>query len=144
MANTFNKRALQKKRAQKKQDKMNRREERKSNNDKGKSLDEMMVYIDEFGNFTDIPPEEQKREKVKAADIQLGAAPNMEDIESTGVLSLFFIDKSYGFITEDQSKESIFVHSNNFTEPLKESDRVSFEKELTPKGYAAINVKKIN
>lgn len=143
MADTFNKKALQQKRAKKKQDKRERREERKEHNDKGKSLDEMIVYLDEFGNLTDVPPDKQKRKKINIEDIQLGAAPVEEQTEFTGMISLFFEDKAYGFITEDNSRETIFVHANNLTEPVTEKDRVTYEKEKTPKGYAAINVRKI-
>ncbi len=144
MADTFNKKALQQKRAKKKQDKLDRREERKTNNDKGKSLEEMMVYLDEYGNITDVPPDKQIRRKINAADILLGATPIAdEEKEYTGTVSLFFTEKAYGFITEDKSRESIFVHSNQLMEPIGEKDKVVFEKEKTPKGFAAVNVRKV-
>lgn len=143
MADTFGKKALQQKRAKKKQDKQERKEERKANNNKGKSLEEMTVYLDEYGNLTDVPPDLQKRKKINVADIQLGAAPVHTQTEFTGVVALFFSEKGYGFITEDGSRENIFVHSNKLTEPIVEKDRVSFEKEKTPKGFAATNVKKL-
>ncbi len=143
MADTFNKKALQQKKAKKKQDKLERKEERKTNNDKGKSLEEMTVYLDEFGNFTDVPPEQQKRKKINSKDILLGAAPITEQKESTGTVSLFFAEKAYGFITEDETKETVFLHSNKMLEPVTEKDRVIFEKEKTPKGYAAVNVRKL-
>lgn len=143
MADTFNKKALQQKRAKKKQDKRERREERKGHNDKGKSLDDMIVYLDEFGNLTNIPPDKQKRKKINVEDIQLGAAPIEEQKEFTGMVSLFFDDKAYGFITEDDSRETVFVHANKLMEPVTEKDRVTYEKEKTLKGYAAFNVKKI-
>lgn len=143
MADTFNKKALQQKRAKKKQDKLERREERKTHNNKGKSLEEMTVYLDEFGNITDVPPDKQKRTKINVEDIQLGAAPIMEEKEFTGTVSLFFTEKAYGFITEDRTRETVFVHSNKLLEPIAEKDRVTYEKEKTPKGYAAVNVRKI-
>lgn len=141
MADTFNKKALQQKRAKKKLDKLEKKEERKTNNDKGKSLEDMTVYLDEYGNITDVPPDKQKRRKINTEDIQLGAAPMMEDKEYTGTVALFFIDKGYGFITEDVTRANVFVHSNKLSETIKENDRVSYEKEKTPKGYSAINVK---
>lgn len=142
MADTFNKKALQQKRAKKKQDKLEKKEERKSNNDKGKSLEEMTVYLDEYGNLTDIPPDKQKRQKINAADIQIGAGPALEEKEYYGIVSLFFTDKAYGFITEDKTRESIFVHANNLMESIGEKDSVTFEKQKTPKGWAAVNVRK--
>lgn len=143
MADTFNKKALQQKRAKKRQDKLERRKERKANNDKGKSLEEMIVYVDENGNFTDVPPDKQKRKKINAADIQLEVAPIIQQTEYTGTVALFFTEKAYGFITEDNSRESVFVHSSNLLEPVNEKDRVTYEKEKTPKGFAAVNVRKI-
>lgn len=143
MADTFNKKALQQKRAKKKKDKLERKEERKTNNDKGKSLEDMIVYLDEYGNITSIHPDKQKRKKVNVSDIQLGATPVIEEKEYAGTVSLFFMEKGYGFITEDKSRETVFVHSNKLIETITEKDRVTFEKEKTPKGYAAVNVRKL-
>jgi CspA family cold shock protein len=56
MADTFSKKQLQKKKAKKKSDKADKMEQRKTNNNKGKSLDSMIVYIDENGFFSDTPP----------------------------------------------------------------------------------------
>lgn len=143
MADTFNKKSVQQKKTKKKQDKQLRREDRKANNDKGKSLDDMIAYLDEYGNITDTPPENKKRAKINVEDIQLGAAPAVKETEITGVLLSFFSDKAYGFIKDDITGDTIFVHSNNFLEPIKERDKVTFEREKTPKGFAAINVRKV-
>lgn len=143
MADTFKKKALQQKRAKKKQDKLERKEKRKTENDKGKSTEDMIVYLDEFGNFTDVPPSQQKREQINIEDIHLGAEKIPEQKEFKGVISLFLTDKAYGFIREENTGESIFFHSNNLSEPVAERDRVIYEKERTPKGYAATRIKKI-
>src|SRR6218665_2099788 len=129
MADTFKKKDLQQKRAKKKQDKLERKEERKTNNNKGKSLEDMIAYVDEYGNITDIPPDKQIRKKINVEDIQLGAAPIIEETEFTGILSSFFTEKAYGFITDDKSRESFFVHSNNFLDPIVAKARVTYEQE---------------
>lgn len=145
MADTYSKKQLQQKRAKKKQDKLERREERKSNNDKGKSLEEMTVYLDEDGNFTDVPPEKQKRSKgTSSDDIQLGAAPRNEvDEVKEGTVALFFSEKGYGFITDDASKENIFVHVEQVQQPIKEKDRVRYKIKRTPRGLTATEVVKL-
>ncbi len=145
MADSYNKKAVRQKKAEKKKNKQQRREERKLDNDKGKSWKEMIVYLDEFGQPTDIPPAEQERSEIELDDIQLGAAP-VEIVEKespTGVVQSFFNDKGYGFIKEDNTGDSIFVHINSLTESIGENDKVTYEKEKTAKGFAAINVQKI-
>lgn len=144
MADSFNKKTVKQKKAKKKLEKQERREERKSNNNKGKSLADMTVYLDEFGNFTDVPVHAQKRTTINAEDIQISISHPTEPSFFTGKLSAFNTEKGFGFITEDTSNESVFVHQNSMAESLKENDRVTYEKERTPKGMAAINVKKIN
>lgn len=144
MAETFSKKELQKKKAKKKQDKADRREERKSNNNKGKTLEEMIVYLDEFGNLTDVPPDKQFKRKPNPRENTQEVTTQSPSVQQyTGMVTSFFVDKGYGFISEDQSRTSIFVHTNKCLEPIGEKDRVVFEKEKTPKGFAAIKVRKV-
>jgi len=55
-------------------------------------------------------------------------------------------DKNFGFISQDGS-DDLFFHANNLVgvefAQLKEGDEVSFDVEDTPKGKAAVNVKKV-
>lgn len=144
MADTFNKKALQQRKEKKRKEKLEQRNERKLNNNKGKGLDDMIAYVDAFGNLTSEPVEATKREEIKLEDIQLGAAPIINSTkEFTGKVVSFMTEKGFGFIAEDNSNESIFVHINRVEEPIAENDRVIFEKERTPKGFAAINVRKL-
>jgi len=141
MADSFSKKENFKKKVQKQKEKAQRREERKANNNKGKDLDDMLVYVDEYGRLTSTPPEQRK--EVDLSEIQLGAAPiPEEEIRKSGTIT-FFSEKGYGFITEDQTKENVFFHNNNCSEPVKKGNRVSFEKEKSAKGFSAIDIQLI-
>ncbi|ASK32284.1 cold-shock protein [Chryseobacterium sp. T16E-39] len=138
MADSFSKKENFKKKIQKQKEKALRREDRKTNNNKGKGLDEMLTYVDSYGRLTSTPPEETQ--EINLDDIQLGAAPiPEEEIRKSGIIT-FFSEKGYGFITEDKTKENVFFHSNNCAEPVKKGNKVSFEKERSPKGFSAIDI----
>jgi len=55
-------------------------------------------------------------------------------------------DKNFGFIAQGEGAEDLFFHANNLEgvdfSQLREGDTVTFEIEKTPKGNAAVNVKK--
>lgn len=56
-------------------------------------------------------------------------------------------DKNFGFISQEGSDKDLFFHANElqgveFSE-LKEGDAVTFEVNETPKGPAAVQVKKV-
>ncbi|WP_326982718.1 cold shock domain-containing protein [Chryseobacterium sp. MYb264] len=141
MADSFSKKENFKKKVQKAKEKALKREERKTSNNKGKSLDDMIMYVDANGQLTSTPPDHAEREEIDINNIQLGAAPiEEEEVRKTGIIT-FFSEKGYGFITEDRSKENIFFHSNNCTELVKKGNKVSYEKEKSPKGFSAIDIK---
>jgi cold shock CspA family protein len=143
---TFNKKEKEKKRAKQKKDKAEKMEERKANAKKGKSLDEMMAYIDENGNISSTPPDPSKKKVFKQEDMLIGTPRYVpgseEDSVRTGIVSFFNDEKGFGFINDLQTQERVFVHANNLSEPIKEGNRVSFEVEMGPKGASAVNVKK--
>ena len=57
-----------------------------------------------------------------------------------GTINWFNADKGYGFITESSTKENIFFHENNCAQPVKKGNKVSFDKEKSPKGFSAVNI----
>ena len=59
--NSFLKKLREQKKKKKKQEKEERKAERKKNATTG-NLDNMMAYVDEFGNITSEPPEEAKED----------------------------------------------------------------------------------
>ena len=142
---TFSKKEKEKARLKKSKDKKEKAEDRKANAGKGKSLEDMMAYIDEHGNITSTPPDPSRKIKINVEDIQIGVAKQQDlphDTVRNGVVSFFNESKGYGFIKDLQTEESIFVHINALTEPLKENNMVTFETEQGLKGLSAIKVKK--
>lgn len=141
---TFSKQEREKKKLQKKKEKFARREERKENTKDG-SLDNMMAYVDEYGNITDTPPDPNaKTKKVKASDIEIGVPKKEKELlegERRGRVTFFNDSKGYGFIDQEGARDRFFVHANNTMEPIKDNDRVSFEAEEGPKGLIAVKVK---
>jgi cold shock CspA family protein len=141
---TFNKREKEKQRQKEKREKREKMEERKANQSKGKSLDDMLAYIDENGNITSTPPDPRKRKEINAEDIEIGV-PKLEE-EAPGAfhegrVEYFNQLKGFGFII-DKRGEKVFFHINQLKEPVKENDKVVFEVERGPKGWNAIGVKK--
>lgn len=145
MADSFSKKEKEKKKAQKRKEKLARKEARKAEEKSGK-LDDMLAYVDEFGNIVDTPPDEtQKKKEVKLEDIEV-SVPKTESVpleEQTfeGKVTFFNDDKGYGFIKDIHSQESYFVHMNNCLQPIAENDRVTFGLEPGQKGLQATNVK---
>lgn len=140
---TFAKKEKEKKKAKKKQDKAQKREERKVVNNKGKTLDDMIMYIDENGNLSKTPIDLSQRREIDPDTIQLGATAMPDpDEEFTGIVS-FISDKGYGFIVEDGSQANIYLNTQQMLSPLTGKDRVKYNKERTPKGFSALNVQKI-
>ena len=143
---TFGKKEKEKKRLKDKQEKIEKMEERKANAKKGKSLDDMMAYIDENGNISSTPPDPKKKKVFNVEDMQIGAPKHVpgedEDPIRTGTVSFFNDDKGFGFINDNITKERVFVHIKALTAPIRENDKVTFEVEMGPKGPTAVNVKK--
>ena len=144
---TFSKKEKEKARQKKRKDKEEKREERKSTAQKGLGLDEMMAYVDENGNITSTPPDPNKKRRViDQADIQIGVSKQEdtapEDLVRKGIVTFFNSSKGYGFIRDQQSQESIFVHMNGLIDAITEQDKVTFEVTKTPKGPNAVEVRK--
>lgn len=141
---TFNKKEKEKKRLKKQQEKRERMEDRKMNAKKGKSLEDMMAYLDENGNLTDRPSDPRIKKVFKQEDIEIGV-PKREEVENVprnGVVIFFDQSKGFGFINDQQTNERVFFHVNSLTEEVKISDKVLFEIESSPRGPNALNVSK--
>jgi cold shock CspA family protein len=142
---TYNKKEVQKKKEKKRKDKEKKRLERKDVSRDGNNLDDMIAYVDEFGNITSTPGDLSKRSKINAEDIEIAVTKNTpsenEDHTRKGIVAFFNESKGYGFIKDSMTKESIFVHVNGLVDPIVENNAVTFEVEKGPKGLNAFNVK---
>jgi cold shock CspA family protein len=145
MADTIGKKEKEKQRQQKKKEKEQRKAERQANAKSG-SLEDMIAYVDENGNITSTPPDPSKKKTVNESDIVIGSR-NIGGIEvdpiRKGRVTFFNTSKGYGFITDSDSQQSVFVHVNALITPIAENDIVTFQIEQGPKGAAAVSVKKI-
>ncbi len=148
MSETWNKKEREKKKRQERKDKEAKRQERKENGKPGKSFDDMIAYMDEYGNLTSTPPDPKRKIKVRLEDIEIGVPKQVPvdpaDLIRTGIVTFFNESKGYGFIKDMKSQESIFVHVNSLKEEIKERDKVDFEIQMGPKGANAVNVKLVN
>ncbi|MFY8096832.1 cold-shock protein [Flavobacterium sp.] len=59
-----------------------------------------------------------------------------------GKVKFFNESKGFGFITQLDGGQDIFVHATGLIDNVSEDDTVIFEVENTPKGLTAINVKR--
>ena len=140
---TFGKKERDNKRLKKKQDKLLKKEERKAS-----GQESMFVYVDEYGQLTDTPPDPSRKIKVDAASIEIGI-PKKEDRNeepdepNEGKVSFFDTSKGFGFIIDSKSQEKYFVHVSGLLEEIKENDKVTYELEKGLKGLNAVRVKKI-
>ena len=144
---TFNKKEKEKKRLKEKQEKRERMEQRKANATKGKSLDDMMAYIDENGNISSTPPDPKKKKVFAVEEIEIGVPKEVEadpaDAIRQGTVSFFNEEKGFGFIKDGKIGERIFVHANQLKEQIAENDEVTYEVEMGFKGPSALDVKRI-
>jgi len=143
---TFSKKEKEKKRLQKRREKEEKKAQRKLDNNKGKSLEDMIAYVDEFGNILDSPPDPEDREEINAEDISVsGYQVQHAEVSNTrkGKLTYYNDEKGYGFITDRKSQDRVFMHINNCVEEIQLNDDVEYEIERSPKGESAINVRKL-
>jgi cold shock CspA family protein len=142
---TFNKKETEKNKEKKRKEKEQRKEERKANSKSGSKLEDMLAYVDENGNITSTPPDPTKKRVIREEDIEVSVRkqdPNQKvDPMRKGRVTFFNDSKGYGFIKDQDSQESIFVHINSVDGQIKEGDKVTFEVEMGPKGPNAVRVK---
>lgn len=142
---TFGKKEVRAKKAKKRKEKEQKKQERKQQSRDGNNLDDMIAYVDEYGNITSTPSDLNKKEVIKAEDIEIAvprsSASGTNDTIRKGVVAFFDESKGFGFIKDISTGQDIFVHANALTEPIKENNKVTFEVVKGLKGPNAVNVK---
>jgi cold shock CspA family protein len=141
---TFNKKEVRSKQEKKRKEKEKKRLAKKEE-DKKSSLDDMIAYVDENGNITDTPPDPSKKTEVDLEGIEYGIPKREKEDDNPnrkGTVTFYNDAKGFGFIKDQQTKESIFFHINNFLDDstIKEGNLVSYIIEQGPKGPTAIQV----
>ena len=77
---TFNKKDVRTKKEKKRKEKLARKLSRKEEEKKG-NLEDMIMYLDENGNFTDTPPDPTKKKKEIDSESIAISIPKMDHVE---------------------------------------------------------------
>lgn len=141
---TFGKKEVRIRKEKKRKEKEEKRSLKK-NEVKKSSFNDMIAYVDEFGVITSTPPDPGKKTLIDAGSIELKITKNKPeaapDFLNKGVVTYFNESKGFGFIRHLETRQSIFFHTNNLLESVKENNIVVFEIGKGPKGPSAMNVK---
>ena len=131
---TFNKKEREKKKLLKKQQKIEKKEFNKTNNDKGKSLEELFAYVDEHGNISDRP----------AIKLKEGESPSMasnhHDEYSFGKVVHYNNDSNYGFIRDNETQQSIYFNDRLAGQKLNLNQKVKFKFKSAKQGAQVTEV----
>lgn len=140
---SFSKKEKEKKKKKKKEEKLKRKQERKDSAGGG-DLDDMIAYVDEYGNILDAPPDPEEKEEIDPESIQLGAAPveEADEADLSGKVEFYNDEKGFGFIKQN-SGDKLFFHISRCIDEVYENDKVTFEVEMGDKGPVAVDVKKV-
>ena len=142
---TFNKREQEKLRAQKRKEKLEKKEARKAN--PKLSGEDLYVYVDENGHLTSTPPDPSRKIEIDVESIAIGTSRRTAEEEMPeerrGTVDFYNDAKGFGFIIDTENNEKYFCHVSGLIDQIAENDKVSFELERGMKGMNAVKVKKI-
>ncbi len=142
---TFNKIEKEKARLKKRDEKLKKKEAKKTESKEHKGI--QFAYVDQYGNLTDTPPNPDDKIVVDAGSIEIGI-PKREDLPEEdpvrkGKVSFFDNSKGFGFIIDAENSEKYFCHVSGLLDTIAENDKVTFELERGMKGMNAVKVKKV-
>ncbi|MDM1292941.1 cold shock domain-containing protein [Sphingobacterium sp. N143] len=130
---TFNKKEREKKKLLKKQQKIEKKEFNKTNNDKGKSLEELFAYVDEYGNISDKPP-------VKLKEGETPASASTQDDYSFGKVVHYNTESNYGFIRDNETQQSVYFNDRLVGQKLNLNQKVKFKFKSAKQGTQVTEV----
>ena len=64
-------------------------------------------------------------------------------MQKEGTVKFYDTTTGFGFISQSESRNDVFVHSTGLIDEIRENDSVSFDIEEGKKGPNAVNVKVI-
>lgn len=139
---SFGKRENEKKKQAKRLEKQRSKETRRAEGTS--SFEEMIAWVDEHGNLTDVPPEERARkaQEVKLEDIVI-STPKKTEVEEAplrGRVEYFNASKGYGFIKDLATTEKYFFHITAAPAEIAEGRTVTFELERSARGMNATHI----
>ncbi len=139
---SFGKRENEKKKQARRLEKQRNKEARRAEGTS--SFDQMIAWVDEHGNLTNVPPEERARkaEEIKLEDIAI-STPKREEVEQEplrGRVEYFNESKGYGFIRDLTTSEKYFFHISAAPAGIAEGKTVTFELERSARGMNATQI----
>jgi cold shock protein len=64
-------------------------------------------------------------------------------MQKEGTVKFYNVTKGFGFISQNDDRSDVFVHSTGLIDQIRDNDRVQFDVEEGKKGLNAVNVKVI-
>jgi cold shock CspA family protein len=141
---SYNKKEVRNKKEQKRKIKEKKRLAKKDSDNKS-NFDDMIAYVDENGQISSTPPDDDNRTEIELEDIVISTKPKdeseVQDKIRKGIVEYFSNEKAFGFIRDLETRESYFVHRTNTHDDIAEGNKVSFEIGKGPKGPVALEVR---
>jgi len=146
--NSFIKKQKADKKKKKQAEKLQKRLDRKDK-ETSSDLDDMIAYVDEFGNIVDKPVEKRKLEDDEELSpeeqmaMQVAIGEEYKPEGEKGIVKFFNAEKGFGFIKWRGADQDLYVQARDVREPIRENDRVTFEVKEGDRGLVAVDVRKV-
>lgn len=143
---TYSKKEVRNRQIKKRKEKESKRLEKKELGEK-KGFESMLAWVDENGVITSVPQDQTNRKEINAETIVVGIPKaefrnDISERDHRGKVTTFDVNKGFGFIVDEKTNESIFVHISDCVSEIKQDDTVEFEIKNGQKGLKATNVLK--